>query len=130
MLRTVILFMLTITFALTLSVNAETESFYQGICANLLKGKTEVYLSDKTRIDILTETEAIEVDFARKWAEGIGQALHYSTMTQRHAGLILIIEEESDARFVKRVQDIIRIKSLRISLYTIDKTTQTLTRIE
>ena len=36
-------------------------------------GKVEVVMKDGTRCDILTATHAIEVDFAKKWAEAIGQ---------------------------------------------------------
>ena len=35
---------------------------------------------------------AIEFDFAEKWAESIGQALHYSFMTGKRAKVVLILE--------------------------------------
>ena len=35
-------------------------------------------MPDGTRCDILTDTHAIEVDFADKWAEAIGQSLNYA----------------------------------------------------
>lgn len=38
----------------------------------------EVVAPDGTRCDILTDEYAIEVDFANKWAEAIGQALNYA----------------------------------------------------
>ena len=53
----------------------------------------EVRLADRTRVDILTEDYAIEVDFATKWAEAIGQALHYARMTGRKPGVIIIIRD-------------------------------------
>ena len=42
---------------------------------------------DGTRCDILTDTHAIEVDFADKWAEAIGQSLKYATQTGKKAGM-------------------------------------------
>ncbi len=45
------------------------ESFYQEQYAKKLGDKTEVTMPDGTRCDILTDTHAIEVDFADKWAE-------------------------------------------------------------
>ena len=39
-------------------------------------GYKEFVLSDKTRIDCLTDEYAIEYDYAKKWAESIGQALY------------------------------------------------------
>ena len=50
-----------------------SESFYQELYAKKLGGRTEVTMPDGTRCDILTDTHAIEVDFAVKWAETIGQ---------------------------------------------------------
>ena len=41
----------------------------------------EVVMKDGTRCDILTATHAIEVDFAKKWAEAIGQSLNYAMQT-------------------------------------------------
>ena len=35
-------------------------------------------MPDGARCDILTETHAIEVDFADKWAEAFGQSLNYA----------------------------------------------------
>ncbi len=53
-------------------------------------GQIEYRLSDKTRVDCLTDTHAIEYDFQHKWAEAIGQSLHYSLMTGKKAGITLI----------------------------------------
>ena len=68
------------------------EKYYQKIWCENHSGKQEVILPDYTRIDCLTSTHAIEFDFATKWAEAIGQSLHYSNMTNKKAGIVLIIE--------------------------------------
>lgn len=65
-------------------------------------GQTEVKLSDGSRADCVTTHYAIEIDFAQKWAEGVGQALHYARLTEKQPALLLIIEKESDWRFFKR----------------------------
>lgn len=109
--------------------NENRESYYQRKAADSLNGTMEYVLPDKTRVDILTEDVAYEVDFAVKWAEGIGQALHYSTMTDRDAGLILIIEKSTDEKYVQRVLHIMKIKSLRLVLYTYDNRTGILSRV-
>ena len=54
------------------------ENFYQKQYAKKLGGRTEVTMPDGARCDILTETHAIEVDFADKWAEAFGQSLNYA----------------------------------------------------
>jgi hypothetical protein len=63
----------------TFNANAKKkESYYQEIHCDNLGGKAEYKLEDKTRIDCLTDTKAIEHDFAPKWAECTGQAVYYA----------------------------------------------------
>ena len=54
----------------------------------------EVTLRDGTRVDLLNKTHAIEIDYARKWAEGCAQALHYAHMTDKRPGLILLVSNK------------------------------------
>ena len=51
-------------------------------------------MPDGTRCDILTDTHAIEVDFADKWAEAIGQSLNYAMQTGKKAGIVLVLKDE------------------------------------
>jgi len=60
------------------------------------KGRMEVRLSD-SRIDILTEDYAIEVDRVSKYLEGINQALRYAEASGRKPGLALYIDGDPDA---------------------------------
>ena len=41
--------------------------------------------------DIETDTHAYEVDWCRKWPEGIGQARFYARITRKKPGLILLM---------------------------------------
>jgi len=81
----------------------ERESYYQKLFANAIKGETEVVLPDRSRVDILNETYAIEVDFAAKWAESVGQALYYSEMTGKRAGVLLVVDGDNDEPHIKRL---------------------------
>ncbi len=54
------------------------ESYYRDWAAAELDGETEVVLPNGTRCDILTDQYALEVDFADKWAEALGQCLNYA----------------------------------------------------
>jgi len=47
----------------------------------------------------MTETHAIEFEFAGKWTEAVGQSLHYSLQTGKRAGIVLILESDSDRKF-------------------------------
>jgi len=78
------------------------ERHYQTLLCNELDGEMEYVLEDKTRVDCLTNEYAIEVDFAKKWAESIGQSLFYADMTGRKAAIALIVGEK-DERFLKRL---------------------------
>ena len=69
------------------------EFTYQRAWCSLHGGVEEYENRDKTRVDCLTETNAVEFDFANKWAESIGQALHYQKMTGKRAKVVLILEK-------------------------------------
>jgi len=67
-------------FVLTLPLfGKQSERYYQEKFAKEIGGQVEVVMKDGTRYDILTSTHAIEVDFAKKWAEAIGQSLNYAS---------------------------------------------------
>jgi hypothetical protein len=65
-------------------------------------GEAECVLFDSTRVDILTPELAIEVDWARKWAEAIGQSLYYAAVTGKKPGVVLLRRKKTDERYVSR----------------------------
>ena len=79
------------------------EKHYQTLLCNELGGEIEFTLKDRTRVDCLTEEYAIEVDFAKKWAEGIGQSLYYAHMTDRKPAIGFIIDLQKEERYLKRL---------------------------
>lgn len=79
---------------------------------------TEIILADSTRVDCLTAEYAIEVDFASKWAEAVGQSLYYSMQTGRRPGVLLILEKSSDHRHLKRLQSLADRHGIRIWIST------------
>jgi hypothetical protein len=98
------------------------EKYYQAKWCAQAGGLTEVVLSDGTRCDCLTQTHAIEFDFTNKWAEGIGQALHYASMTGKRAGLVLIMERPRDRKYLDRVMDVVRWHGLALDVWIIEPT--------
>ena len=72
--------------------------------AKFCNGNKQVTLRDNTRADcfLFKKDMVIEVDFADKWYQGIGQAIHYSNQSNRKPGVALIIEKETDCRYVAR----------------------------
>lgn len=86
-------------------VHKHHEASYQNAWCSAHKGITEYENDDFTRVDCLTETHAVEFDFANKWAESIGQALHYQYKTGKRAKVLLILEEpEEEMRYFERVK--------------------------
>ncbi len=73
-------------------------------CANI-GGITEYRNTDSTRVDCLTKNNAIEMDFAEKWAEGVGQALYYGQLTGKKGKLVLIMENpEIEMKYFERAK--------------------------
>jgi hypothetical protein len=81
------------------------------------KGEVEAVLDDKTRVDCLTATHAIEADWASKWYEAVGQSLFYASKTNKRAGILLIEKHRGDRRYCKRLQKTIRYHRLPIDVW-------------
>ena len=94
------------------------ERYYQEQLCKALNGEMEVVLADGTRVDCLSDEYAIEVDFASKWAESVGQSLYYAKMTGKKPAIALIIEKPQEKRFVKRVKVLTQI--YKITLFEIN----------
>jgi len=96
------------------------EKYYQEVFCDCQPGKTEIefILPDKTRVDCLTESHAIEHDFANKWAEAIGQALKYAASTGKKAGICLIMENpEKDQRYLNYILETVNYHNLDIDIW-------------
>jgi hypothetical protein len=72
---------------------AETrqEPYWAAALTAAMHGRQEVKINHG-RIDVLSATYAIEVDWLDKWHEGLGQALHYSIATGKAPAVALIIK--------------------------------------
>lgn len=67
----------------------------------------EYLLDDNSRVDCLTDTHAVEVEFAHKWKEAVGQALYYSIKTKHKPGIVVIIENpDRDIKHLKRLRTV------------------------
>lgn len=108
---------------ITLTLNAkhlQHEQVYQKIFCDKMNGQAEYVLDDKTRVDCLTHSYAIEVDFAEKWAESIGQSLYYSIKTGKRAGVLLILEQpHKERKYLRRLERVA--KEHGITVWTINR---------
>jgi predicted Zn-dependent protease len=97
------------------------EKDYQKVWCDSNKGVMEVRLPDAARADCVTSEYAVEVDFAQKWAESIGQSLYYAAVLKKKPGVLLIIENgENDDKFLKRLQIVANLYNIRIWTITPD----------
>lgn len=87
-----------------LATYAHPEAFYLQQWCNEYNGIAEYVLDDRTRIDCLTETHAVEFDFAPKWAEAVGQSLHYGIKTGKLPGIVLIVEKPEHYKYYDRIK--------------------------
>lgn len=114
-----------IAFALVVASCAQAASVkkekdYQRAWCSRHKGRVEVVLDDGARVDCVTATHAVEFDYAKKWAEGIGQALFYGAKTGKKAGVVLITGPK-DAVRVERARWLIKALDLQVDLWTVKK---------
>lgn len=91
---------------LTVSIQAvakrqNLESYYVD---KYCHGIIEYVLPDKARVDCLLDETAQEFDFGDKWAECIGQAMHYGAMTARRPECVLILEHQNDVKYLNRAK--------------------------
>ncbi|GAA5482077.1 hypothetical protein [Haloferula sargassicola] len=92
------------------------ERWYQEKAAEKLGGKMEVRVPDG-RVDIVTDEYAIEVEFASKWKNAIGQALWYAMQTNKKAGIVVIIKNAKDAGDAIRLESVIEHNRLPIRVW-------------
>lgn len=83
------------------------------------RGEIEFILPDRTRVDCLTDSHAIEFDFGTKWAEAVGQSLYYAFQTNKKAGIVLIFKKPEDVRYHHRLMSVIEHNKLNIDVWVI-----------
>lgn len=86
------------------------ESKWTEALAAQMEGKTEVQV-DRGRVDVMTDNYAIEIDFLKKWHEGLGQAIHYGDESPRIGVLALIVDNplKSDPEAINLIKKIERL---------------------
>ena len=74
--------------ALSVGENAHEKEWANAL-AERINGEVEVRV-DRGRMDVMNVYYAIEVDYLGKWHEGLGQAIHYGSESERSGVLALI----------------------------------------
>lgn len=124
MLKTII----TATFMSLLGTTAfagksQLESYYSSVWCNQMGGIEEVRTFKGTRVDCLLDDYAVEVDFDTKWAEGLGQALHYGVEFNRQPAVLLIIQNHNGSnrqKYIDRLHSTIIGANLNVKIFIIE----------
>ena len=95
------------------------EKYYQERWCRAVGGSVATVQSKE--IDCLTDTHAIEVEFAGfKSYEAVGQALRYMRLSGRdRGGILFVVEKPSDIRFVDETKKDIAAHGLKIDVWTV-----------
>lgn len=83
-------------------------------------GTTDVPTPSGARVDCLLDDMAVEADWSEKWAEAIGQSLHYAGQFNRQAAILFLVHEESRPAHLLRLEQTISDFSLPIVIFVVD----------
>ncbi len=83
-------------------------------------GVSQVKMSDGTFAGCITSTHAVAFEFARNWKDALGAALYSSFETGKKAGIVLIIENEKDLEYWKRLNSTIAHFKMPIDTWKVD----------
>ena len=79
----------------------QNERQWSAQLAEKVGGETEHQLPDGSRIDILTDDVAWEVEWSDHWEESIGQSSYYAMATDRKAGVWLLLRGKHDKDYLR-----------------------------
>ena len=80
---------------------------------------TEVRMPDGTRCDIVSSSHAIEVEWAYKWYEGLGQSLWYAYQRNKTPGIVMILRSEEDRKFVIRLKTLAKHHNIKVDVWVV-----------
>jgi len=84
--------------------------------------KVEVRLWDDSRCDMVGKEIAWEVDWAKKWAEGVGQALYYSILLNKKPGVVLLTyDRKKDQKYIYRAQTVCAKYGIRLEIEELER---------
>jgi len=82
-------------------------------------GKMEVVVESGARCDCVTDEYAIEVDFSNKWAEALGQSLHYAAELDRTPGICLLLRDSAYMDHMNRLMSTIDRWQLPVTIWPV-----------
>lgn len=107
----VLMFLLLLSVPLTGFALSEAD-----VVERTCNGIVEYPLADRTRVDCLTDTFAMEYDWCSKWAEAVGQSLWYAANTGLRAKVMLIQKPDKPCPGIIRLNKVIAHYGLPITV--------------
>lgn len=92
-----------------------SEAEYRDIIQGYLGGQVEVSVTSG-RADIVNNEYAIEVEFSDKWKNAIGQSLWYGLQLNKKSGIVLIIRDESEYKYLQQLNSALAYAKLNESI--------------
>jgi len=85
---------------------------------SLIGGEREVTVNSG-RIDLVHNSVAFEIEWANKWKESIGQSLWYAQQSNNEPGIILIMRNEKDYKYLIQLNSSLQYSKLneKIKVY-------------
>ena len=94
-----------------------SEADYTARLCIRLGGIIEVRLKSGKRVDCVTVSHAIESDFAPKWEDAIQQAQTYADETGKSPGILLVMKDIDDDRYLTALCQSVTDSSMPITVY-------------
>jgi hypothetical protein len=115
-----------IRYAIAAPADSRERIYQERFCVRM---QLEYKFPDGTRADCLSDRYVIEVDFTEKWAESIGQALHYMLwprdlpIGERRAGIILVCRHAREicTDHTVRLKRVIEAFNLPVTVWDCDR---------
>jgi hypothetical protein len=97
----------------------KNEAEYQKEWCAKHNGEIDYKVSDNTKVDCITDTHAVEFDFGKKWNQAIRKSTRQSLNTGKTPGIVLILEQSKDKKYLKKLREINGNRRLGIKIWTV-----------
>jgi hypothetical protein len=106
---------------ITLATSYVPEKHYRERWCSDHGGQVDVLLADGCHCECLTETHAVEFEFAPVWASAVGKALCAAVQTGKKAGVVLILKSKADLKYWLQLNSTIKDFNLPIDTWMIEE---------
>lgn len=110
-------FTLFLLLAIMTNLTAQSYEWNYRDSIQVILGGTVEYPVESGRVDILTDEYAIEVEFANKWKDAIGQSLWYGLQTNRQPAIVLVNKRKADYKYVIQLGSALSYAKLDIKVW-------------